>query len=269
MNHKKFIQLLNLYIDGEASAIEAREVEHEIEHDPARRRIYHEYCRIQAATRTVYHQFQSAAGSARHEVGAGRLRAVGVRTAAALPGRVSGPPFRRVVFWASGAAAACFAVAVAFWSLPHAGAPERKVQTAAPQGVSVPTVEAPTAVAATASPSGTYAAPLAAESRSESFLTQTTVTAGDPFALTAPPHMTTFGDPELVLSAVPSYEVSRFVPASAGPIDPARVAEQNRKLQAILRSGIARDAQNASAPVENRPGQGQGGAVPVNFRQQP
>ena len=42
MNDKKFIQLLNLYIDGEASPADAVLVEHEIENNPARRRLYNE-----------------------------------------------------------------------------------------------------------------------------------------------------------------------------------------------------------------------------------
>ena len=43
-------------------------------------------------------------------------------------------------------------------------------------------------------------------------------------------------------------------------VDPARVAEENRKLKAILRGEIAPQGQAASD---------QGLFVPVNFRQQP
>lgn len=260
MNHKKFIELLNLYVDGEASPLEAREVEHEIAHDPARRRIYNEYCRIQVATRAMYDQFRTAAEEARPEARlSSRLRAAGVRSAVAQPGRVPGPPFRRFVFWAGGAAAACMALALAFWSMPRAGAPQPTVETAESTGVSVPTIAAaPVAVAATQAPAdaGSYTAPFAAGSRADPYVIGGLAPAADPFVLSPSLRPSDFGDPEVILSGVPSFEAARFSPAGLA-IDPARIAEDNRRLQAILRNGIAPQSRPA-API-----------VPVNYRPQP
>ena len=275
MNHKKFIQLLNLYIDGEASPAEARDVQRAIENDPARRRIYHEYCRIQTATRAVYDQFRTAGEEARPERAlVGRMRAAGVRSAAAHPGRGPGHPFRRALFWTGGAAAACLALALAFWSMPHMGGPQEQAETAESPGVSVPT-NAPAIAASAPAPAPTtttpsYAAPLAGQVRIDPFLIQSTGPSGDPFSLASAARPIRFNDPEVVLSAVPSFAPARPVPAKLEPastsIDPARVAEQNRKLQAILRGEIARDGQPqgqgpAAAPKS-------GAAVPVKFSQQ-
>lgn len=257
MNHKKFIQLLNLYVDGEANPLEAREVEREIENDPARRRIYDEYCRIQAATRLVYAQFRTAAAGAGPEraVAAGRLRA-----AVAQPGRVPGPPFRRVLFWTGGAAAACLALAVAFWSMPHIGPSESQIQTAESPGVSVHTVEAAPAVAAVTPASESYAAPFVAPTRGDSLVLQPGAGFVDPFSLGSGNRAPSFGDPELVLSAVPSLDASRIAPIPTSPSLDARVAEQNRKLQAILRAGFApKNAPQAPQASENA-------AVPVSYQ---
>lgn len=57
MNEKRFIQLINLYIDGEISPAEFEELETEVAASPRRRRIYQSYCRLQQASRVVYHQF--------------------------------------------------------------------------------------------------------------------------------------------------------------------------------------------------------------------
>lgn len=49
MNDRRFIELLNLYVDQELSPDQARELEQEIAHRPDRRRIYGQYCRMQRA----------------------------------------------------------------------------------------------------------------------------------------------------------------------------------------------------------------------------
>jgi anti-sigma factor RsiW len=250
MNDKKFIQLLNLYIDGEATPPEAREVEHEIENNIARRRIYDDYRRIQVATRTLYSQFRrDGDGASSTEAGlTGRIRAAGVRTAAAArPGRASGHPFRRVLFWAGGAAAACLALAASFLSLPRFGGGSQQIQAVETAGVSVPTVEpAATAVAASSS----YAAPFAATTRVDPYLAGDALPPGDPFSLAPSQRQNPFGDPELVLKFSPAY-----APVS-DPSAPLSEADRNRKLQAILRGEVA--------PAQ--PQQGQGLFVPVNMR---
>lgn len=249
MNEKKFIQLLNLYIDGEATPPEAREVELEIESNPARRRVYDDYCRIQAATRALYGQFRREDVSTSTEAGqAGRIRAAGVRHAAARPGHASGSPFRRVLFWAGGAAAACLALAVAFWSLPRTGGEVGSVQTADAPGVSVPTVESDATAVASTSPA-TYTAPFASTMRTDPYLVGDALPPGDPFALTSAPRQNAFGEPDVVLDFSPAFTSSGGV---AG--DPAAETQRIRKLQSILQ----REAQPA-----------QGQFVPVNLRQQP
>lgn len=256
MNDKKFIQLLNLYIDGEATPVEAREVELAIESDPIRLRIYHDYCRIQTATRAMYAQFRGAEDGAMSEAGvAGRIRAAGVRSAAARPGRVPGHPFRRALFWAGGVAAACMAVAISFWSLPQfRGVPGAPLETAEAKGVSVPTLPTAAATPATAvaaTSNSTYTAPFAGAMRDDPYLIGAGP-AGDPFSLVSS-RQDPFSPPDLVLNFAPT-----FAPVS----DPARSpadAQSPRKLPAILRREGQGQNQN----------QQQGLIVPVNLRQQP
>lgn len=49
MNDERFIELLNLYIDRELSAEDAREVEEAIAASPERRKIYSQYCKLHCA----------------------------------------------------------------------------------------------------------------------------------------------------------------------------------------------------------------------------
>ena len=49
MNDKRFIELLNLYVDQELTEDEARALEQEIAQRPERRRVYSQYCRMQRA----------------------------------------------------------------------------------------------------------------------------------------------------------------------------------------------------------------------------
>ncbi|MBE2214032.1 MAG: zf-HC2 domain-containing protein [Opitutaceae bacterium] len=253
MNEKKFIQLLNLYIDGEATPPEAREVELEIENDPARRRVYDDYRRIQAATRALYAQFRrDDAGTTTQADPTGRNRAAGVRTAAgARPGRASGYPFRRALFWAGGAVAACLALALSFWSLPRigGGAPE-PVQVVEATGLSVPTIERAATAVAASTPS-TYTAPFTSAMRVDPYLIGNTLPPGDPFSLTSSPRQNAFGDPDLVLSFPPA--LASFTQTMDTP---SAEAERLRKLQSILRR-------------EQPKPDGKGQFVPVNLRQQP
>lgn len=46
MNDKKFIELLNLFVDREISSAEAAELEQEVARNPERRKVYQQYCRI-------------------------------------------------------------------------------------------------------------------------------------------------------------------------------------------------------------------------------
>lgn len=49
MNKSRFIELLNLYVDQEISVDQAEQLEAEISRNPARRRTYNQYCRLQRA----------------------------------------------------------------------------------------------------------------------------------------------------------------------------------------------------------------------------
>jgi anti-sigma factor RsiW len=49
MNDRRFIELLNLYVDQELTEDDARELEQEIAQRPDRRRVYSQYCRMQRA----------------------------------------------------------------------------------------------------------------------------------------------------------------------------------------------------------------------------
>jgi len=53
MNHERFIEMLNLYIDRELSDAEIQEVEEAIANSPERQRIYAQYCRIERATKQL------------------------------------------------------------------------------------------------------------------------------------------------------------------------------------------------------------------------
>lgn len=54
MKESRFIELLNLYVDHELSAAEAAELEAEITANPARRRTYQQYCRMQKACTQLF-----------------------------------------------------------------------------------------------------------------------------------------------------------------------------------------------------------------------
>lgn len=60
MNEKRFIQLINLHIDGETSPEELEELEKEVVSNFRRREIYQSYCRLQQASREVCNQFGEA-----------------------------------------------------------------------------------------------------------------------------------------------------------------------------------------------------------------
>lgn len=60
MNEKRFIELLNLYIDGEISTEEQEELDREIAEDTRRREIYHSYSRLQTASQQAYKRLGSS-----------------------------------------------------------------------------------------------------------------------------------------------------------------------------------------------------------------
>lgn len=56
MNDRRFIELLNLYVDQELTDDEARALEHEIAQRPERRQVYTQYCRMQRACVRLFDQ---------------------------------------------------------------------------------------------------------------------------------------------------------------------------------------------------------------------
>jgi hypothetical protein len=110
MKEPRFIELLNLYVDQQLSASEAAELESEIKQNPARRRIYQQYCRMQKACAQLFeHERSTAPASATlaREIVAAERKVVG------FPVQTSDRPF-----WSTGfsiaavAAAACVAFVV-------------------------------------------------------------------------------------------------------------------------------------------------------------
>ena len=59
MKESKFVELLNLYIDQEISPADAALLEAEIQRDPARRRVYLQYCRMHRASTMLFESFRS------------------------------------------------------------------------------------------------------------------------------------------------------------------------------------------------------------------
>lgn len=64
MKDSRFIELLNLYVDHEISAEDARLLETEIQQHPRRRQVYREYCQIQKACVLLTDKFRTEAPAA-------------------------------------------------------------------------------------------------------------------------------------------------------------------------------------------------------------
>ena len=63
MKDSEFIALLNLYLDHEISAADAARLEAEVQVNPARRKVYQQYCRMQKACRVLAADFTTADSS--------------------------------------------------------------------------------------------------------------------------------------------------------------------------------------------------------------
>lgn len=59
MKESEFIELLNLYLDHEISTADAARLEAEVQANPARRRVYQQYCRMQKACKLAAADFQT------------------------------------------------------------------------------------------------------------------------------------------------------------------------------------------------------------------
>ncbi len=106
MKESKFVELLNLYIDQEINPEEAAILEEEIQRDPARRRVYLQYCRMHRASTVLFESFRSENMPAGGKLGeAARAAAEKVVAFPTLAPRRSS----RWVYAAGLAAAACVA----------------------------------------------------------------------------------------------------------------------------------------------------------------
>ena len=214
MNTRKFLGLLNQYLDGEIDPGAAAELEREILSNPERRRVYTDYCRIHRATKLVYEQFRTLAAE-QSDAGVRTLRGA-VQTSSAgmsLPSsrrrfHLSSHLFRPAAGWAAGLAAACAALAAGLF-IAHA--PEK--QAAAPSRTEVvasPAAEATTDVAPSAV--ARFPAPFAGETKMDPYIVEPVRSRTDPFALTQ-----SQGIRPVVDEGVPAS----FKSLSIGPVTPA------------------------------------------------
>lgn len=65
MKDPEFIELLNLYLDHEISAADAARLEAEVQGNPARRKVYQQYCRMQKACKRFATDFATEPADAR------------------------------------------------------------------------------------------------------------------------------------------------------------------------------------------------------------
>lgn len=111
MNDKKFIELLNLYVDREISSEEAAALEQAIASSPERRKVYLQYCRIHKASVMLAESYRSDSipeGSI-----LGRAASDADRKIAEFPSRQSrGPAWAWFTGLGVAAAAACVALVV-------------------------------------------------------------------------------------------------------------------------------------------------------------
>jgi hypothetical protein len=160
MKDTRFIELVNLYIDRQISPEETAELETEIQANPRRRQIYHQYCHMHRATKLVYESFR-----AHVDQPAG---------AAAQPGSIAYFAQRRQRvrrnFWLSAAAGLAAAACVAVYLVRSNNGPAATIAAnpapAAKVVAAVP-APAPAAVAAKAATQPDYAALLTAMRQNE------------------------------------------------------------------------------------------------------
>src|SRR6476620_5983664 len=68
MKDSEFTELLNLYLDHEISAADAARLEAEVQSNPARRRVYEDYCRMQKACKMLAQDFASETSEADRKI---------------------------------------------------------------------------------------------------------------------------------------------------------------------------------------------------------
>lgn len=128
MNDRRFIELLNLYVDQELSEDAARQLEQEIAGSLSRRRVYSQYCRMQRACVKLLDQPQAPAPRI-SELAAARSGEAAPREVVPSPVELDMPvPSRGTTVWwgwGSGVVAAAACIALVFVSLGRQDAGER------------------------------------------------------------------------------------------------------------------------------------------------
>ena len=140
MTHEKFIELLNLYLDGELPPSEASALEREIHANVARRRIYRQYCQMQKACGALAERFREEASPA------AQFRSGAV---VELTRHAGGDWFRSIALVASGALAACAVFVVFRTNGPSYTAPTMVQAGAAPMPVATVAAATPPIAATT------------------------------------------------------------------------------------------------------------------------
>ncbi len=145
MTHEKFIESLNLYLDGELPPTEAAALEREIAGNHEYRRVYRQYCQMQNACAELSERFREEAAPAPHF----RRGAV-----VEIPRRPRGDWLRSLGLVASGAFAACAVFLVVRQTAPTAGGPAVAANPSAPALAPSQTVQYATTVALDGNPAG-------------------------------------------------------------------------------------------------------------------
>jgi anti-sigma-K factor RskA len=138
MNEPLFIELLNLYVDQQLSATEAAELESEIKQNPARRRTYQQYCRMQKACAQLFEHERSAAPAS--AVLARDIRQVN-RKVVNFPAESARPLWSTSFSIAAVAAAACVALVVLRQAESGSAQPEATVVATTAENPNVSTLE--------------------------------------------------------------------------------------------------------------------------------
>lgn len=213
MTHEKFIESLNLYLDGELPPHAAAELEREIAGNLDRRRIYRQYCQMQKACGELAERFREEAAPAPHF----RKGAV-----VELPTRrASGDWFRSIALVATGAAAACAVFLAVRRSAPATDAPAVAAVAPAPAAVpaAAPTQPVPftTTVALDGNPVGfrDLWAKAAAQNRN----------VADFSRLTVPVSALSLGAPQVTLPSVDGQAAGPLQPYGAPLGEPLRSDE--------------------------------------------
>jgi len=108
MKDAEFISLVNLYLDHEISAPDAQRLEIEVNANPERRKVYHDYCRMQKACQLLAADFHTGAVTGVAGVIPIELRGTG-------PAGQRGARRKSTTFGLVAAIAACVALVAVYW----------------------------------------------------------------------------------------------------------------------------------------------------------